>query len=219
MLTPMPPQRSQPAPLAALQSHYEGYLTEAQRLQSAYADRIAIIIGFEGEFIRPSFAQHVLSLRDASPRVIDYVIGSVHHVHGLPIDYDAAMYADAARQAISLRSSSIDTTSAQAQEWLQCDYYDLQHDMLRALEPRVVGHFDLIRLLAADPAADPRASPAVWERVMRNLNLVKAQGGWLECNTAALRKGLAEPYPCRAIAEVPYPPSPVSTPLLYWTAD
>jgi hypothetical protein len=46
----------------------------------------------------------------------------------------------------------------------------------------------------------------VWERIMRNLKLVKEQSGLLECNTAALRKGLDEPYPCRGIAEVQLPP-------------
>ncbi|OAA54845.1 mRNA decapping hydrolase [Niveomyces insectorum RCEF 264] len=34
----------------------------------------------------------------------------------------------------------------------------------------------------------------------RNLQCVADYGGWLECNTAALRKGLAEPYPGRSIA-------------------
>lgn len=73
--------------------------------------------------------------------------------------------------------------------------------MLTALKPRIVGHFDLIRLLAPSPDADPRAHAGVWERIERNLALVASYGGILECNTSALRKGLAEPYPARAIAE------------------
>lgn len=36
---------------------------------------------------------------------------------------------------------------------------------------------------------------------MRNLEFVAGYGGWLECNSSALRKGLAEPYPSREIAE------------------
>jgi histidinol-phosphatase (PHP family) len=77
--------------------------------------------------------------------------------------------------------------------------------MLEGLKPKVVGHFDLVRLLSKEPGRDVREWKGVWERIVRNLKVVKEQGGWLECNTAALRKGLAEPYPCRAIAEVSFP--------------
>ena len=73
--------------------------------------------------------------------------------------------------------------------------------MLVALKPRMVGHFDLIRLMSEQPGRDPREWKGVWERILRNLRLVKEQGGLLECNSAALRKGLEEPYPHRVIAE------------------
>lgn len=81
-------------------------------------------------------------------------------------------------------------------------YYDQQFEMLTALRPRVVGHIDLIRLMSKEPERDIRTWPKVWERIVRNLTLVKEYDGLLECNSSALRKGLAEPYPCRVIAEV-----------------
>lgn len=83
-------------------------------------------------------------------------------------------------------------------------YYDQQYEMLSALRPRIVGHFDLIRLMSSDPSRDVRRWCGVWERIERNLAFVASYGGWLECNSSALRKGLAEPYPCSVIAEVPY---------------
>lgn len=165
-------------------------MLEAQRLQAAYADRLHILIGFETDFIRPSFAPRIHEL--AAPAHVDYYVGSVHHVHSLPIDYNRAMYDDA------IARSSLAAT----EQGLWADYYDEQLGMLTALRPRVVGHFDLIRLLSDEPGRDPRAWTAVWERIVRNLEVVREQGGWLECNSAALRKGLAEPYPGRAIAEV-----------------
>jgi histidinol-phosphatase (PHP family) len=170
---------------------HQAYLDEAQRLQAAYASKIDLIIAFEGEFIRPEFEAHVLGLA-ADPRV-DYFIGSVHHVHSIPIDFDAATYA-----------SAVAASSPPTEERLFEDYYDLQHAMLKALRPRVVGHFDLIRLLSREQPDGPgiRSWPGVWERVKRNLAVVREQGGWLECNSAALRKGLQEPYPCRVVAEV-----------------
>lgn len=74
--------------------------------------------------------------------------------------------------------------------------------MLLALRPPVIGHFDLIRLLSEDPARDVRQWKGVWDKVVRNLKCAAEMGAWLECNSAALRKGLAEPYPGRVIAEV-----------------
>lgn len=162
-------------------------MIEAQRLQAKYADKIKILIGFEGEWIRPSYGPLIKEL--ASHPTIDYFIGSVHHVHEIPIDYDTTMYSSAREKA------------GGTDERLFEDYFDAQYEMLLALKPRVVGHFDLIRLLARDPNGDLRAWKGVWERVERNLGLVVEQGGLMEVNSAGLRKGLKEPYPGRAVVE------------------
>ncbi|KAH6890587.1 Polymerase/histidinol phosphatase-like protein [Thelonectria olida] len=175
------------ASLAVLPPRHDAYLAEAQRLQRKYASQIHVLVGFEAEFIRPAFTPRVQEL-SAHPAV-DFFIGSVHHVHGVPIDYEKAMF---------LRAKEL---SGGSEERLYEDYYDLQHEMLRALTPRVVGHFDLIRLLSDEPERDVKNWPGVWERVVRNLRLAAEQGGWLEVNSAALRKGLAEPYPGRIIAQ------------------
>lgn len=84
------------------------------------------------------------------------------------------------------------------------DYYDLQYEMLKTLKPRIVGHFDLIRLMSEEPGRDVRQWEGVWQRIKRNLEYAAEIGAWLECNTSALRKGLAEPYPCRVISEVSF---------------
>jgi|ERR1712000_449097 len=183
-----PEELNDPDALPVLVTRHEAYLVEALRLRALYSSQVHILVGFEAEFIRPEFEGHVLSL--ASDPRIDYFIGSVHHVHSVPIDYDAATY----RKAISL-------SARQDEESCWEDYYDLQHQMLVALKPRMVGHFDLIRLMSEQPGRDPREWKGVWERILRNLRLVREQGGLLECNSAALRKGLEEPYPHRVIAE------------------
>lgn len=123
----------------------------------------------------------------AANPVVDYFIGSVHHVHGIPIDYDAAMY----QQARDVAGG----TDAKLFE----DYFDLQYEMLGALEPRVVGHMDLIRLLSDDPNRDLKSMPGVWEKIVRNLERIVEQGGLMEVNSSALRKGLKEPYPTRSV--------------------
>ena len=186
------------ASLAVLPPRHEAYLVEARRLQALYAPQIHLLVAFEAEYIRPDFGPHVHRLiADGIP---DFFIGSVHHVHSIPIDYDRATYARAV--AASSSSPSASEEGLAGEDALHADYYDLQLLMLRDLEPRVVGHFDLVRLLSDDPARDPRACRPVWDRIVRNLRVVRDAGAWLECNSAALRKGLAEPYPGRAIAEV-----------------
>lgn len=179
------------ASLQALPPRHEAYILEARRLQKKYSPQIHIIIAFEAEFIRPSYAPLVQALFDASPHV-DYFIGSVHHVHSIPIDYDKATYAAGV------------TAAGGSEERLYEDYYDLQYEMLKALKPRIVGHFDLIRLMSEDPGRDVRQWSGVWEKIRRNLEYAEQIGAWLECNSAALRKGLDEPYPGRIISEVSY---------------
>ncbi|CAI4210558.1 unnamed protein product [Parascedosporium putredinis] len=182
---------------------HQAYLVEASRLQAKYASQIHILIAFEGEFIRPSYGPAILSLADplVYPQV-DYFIGSLHHVGGLPIDYDRDTYLRARSSYVaSLASADPNPDPARDPEDLFHErYYDEQHDMLLALRPRVVGHFDLIRLLSDDPARDPSLRPGIWSRILRNLRVAVQAGAWLECNTSALRKGLAEPYPAAPVA-------------------
>ncbi|KAI1081671.1 histidinol phosphate phosphatase H [Whalleya microplaca] len=198
------------ATLAELIPRHAAYMQEAQRLQKAYAGQIDLLIGFEGEWMRSAYGPLVRTL--AEHPSVDYFIGSLHHVCGVPIDYDDAWYARAREAANNLHDGSGVNGSGDGgaggesggdgEERMWARYYDEQHEMLTTLRPRVVGHFDLVRLLSADPARDVRGCwPGVWERIVRNLRAVAEYGGWLECNSSALRKGLAEPYPCRAIAE------------------
>lgn len=176
--------------LAVLMPRHEQYILEAQKLQAKYADQIHILIGFEGEFIRPDVYGPLVHQLAAHPAV-DYFLGSLHHTCGHPIDFDKSFYAKARDAA------------GGSDELLYARYYDEQYAMLTALKPRVVGHFDLIRLMGEDPDRDIRTAwnGSVWEKIVRNLKAVQACGGWLECNSSALRKGLAEPYPARPIAE------------------
>jgi histidinol-phosphatase (PHP family) len=174
--------------VSELRSRHDAYICEAIRLRDKYASSIKILIGFEGEWIRPSSADMVSTLLQIPGT--DFFIGSVHHVHEIPIDFDKAMYQKARHVA------------GGTDERLFEDYFDAQFEMLKALQPPVVGHFDLIRLLSDDPNVEFRSMEGVWERVLRNLTLIAEQGGLLEVNSSALRKGLKEPYPSRSICQV-----------------
>lgn len=167
---------------------FSDYVEEATRLREKYTNVIKILIGVEIDWIRPSslpWINECLHLYE-----FDLFVGSVHHVHTIPIDYERRMYEEA-------RSYSGGTD-----EGLFKDYFDLQYAMLQALKPPLVGHFDLIRLLSDDPDADFLQWPGVLEKVTRNLDFIADYGGVMELNSASLRKGMKEPYPIKAICKV-----------------
>ena len=125
----------------------------------------------------------------------DTLIGSIHHVHTIPIDFDRLMYERARHE------------SGGADEMLFADYFDAQLAMLEALRPPIVGHFDLIRLKSDAPNVNFMQHSAVWEKIVRNLKFISEYGGILEVDSAALRKGMTEPYPQANICLVGHPSS------------
>ncbi|ORY09527.1 Polymerase/histidinol phosphatase-like protein [Clohesyomyces aquaticus] len=166
---------------------FEDFTHEAVRLRDAYSSKIKIIVGFETEWIRPSTLVLIENL--LAKYEFDFFMGSLHHVHTIPIDFDKASYERARAKA------------GGTDERLFEDYFDSQYEMLQALQPPVVGHFDLIRLLSDKPDAEFEGFKEVWVRIHRNLEYIKSYGGILELNSSALRKGLAQPYPCLTICQ------------------
>ncbi len=143
----------------------------------------------------------------------------MHHVHSIPTDYDRETYLQArrisnsnARSRAGIKGAEIaDSVDAddggggqdeEDDEHLFADYLDHQHSLLLSLRPDIVAHFDVIRLWSDSPDGSFRRWPGVWERVMRNLKVVKEYGGVVEVNSAGLRKGMGEPYPGGEICRV-----------------
>ena len=171
-----------------MERNHQAFVSEAIRLRAKYQGKIQLLIGFESEWIRPGsldLISHCLRCHSW-----DLFVGSVHHVHCKPIDYDQADF-DAARQL-----------AGGSEEQLFIDYFDAQYAMLQATLPPIIGHFDLIRLKSKDPDRDLREWKSVWERIRRNLEFIADYGGLLEINFASLRKGLQDPYPRGEIAQV-----------------
>lgn len=167
---------------------FDDYLVEAERVRELYSSKIKLLIGFESEWIRPS--THQVLERVFKKYKYDFFMGSIHHTHTIPIDFDRATYEKAR------------TAAGGTDERLFEDYFDEQYEMLKALNPPVVGHFDLIRLLSDHRDSSFQGMDCVWERMLRNLQYIASYNGVLELNSAGLRKGLAEPYPCSAVCLV-----------------
>ncbi|KAI1977905.1 hypothetical protein LOZ53_003435 [Ophidiomyces ophidiicola] len=164
------------------------YFKEATRLREKYQDKLNIPIGFECDWIRPPSLELIKSSLDKYP--FDFFIGSVHHVHTVPIDYDKELYSQARQLA------------GGTDEKLFEDYFDSQYKLLVELKPPVIGHFDLIRLMSDDPNGSFQQWPQIWQKILRNLDFIAGYGGIMELNSASLRKGMTEPYPKAEICKV-----------------
>ena len=167
---------------------FDAYCAEARRLQDVYAGQISILVGFETEWIRPYSKDYIEDLLKRYP--LDTMIGSVHHIHGIPIDFDRVMYESARKE------------SGGSDEALFAEYFDAQMAMLEALRPPIIGHFDLIRRESDDRNANWMRYDRVWQKILRNLRFISSYGGMIELNTAALRLGMSEPYPRKEICQV-----------------
>ena len=165
-------------------------------LQAKYEGESTLLVGMEIDWLRVQSRQWIEGL--LSSYQLDLLVGSVHHVHGIPIDFDAASYS----KALSICSQRAGMRGVSPEDVLFEDYFDAQLEMLQALKPPVVGHFDLIRLLSSNRDAQLRDRSDVWGKIARNLRFIKKYGGALELNSAALRKGLKEPYPNLEVCKV-----------------
>jgi len=154
------------------------------------------VVGFESDWIRPGYQNLIEGL--LQKHQFDMFVGSVHHVHRIPIDYNRPMYL----AAVEAARKNAPHIQCDPEEILIADYFDAQLDMLQTLKPPVVGHFDLIRLKStAMQNANLKTYSRIWRKVLRNLLFIAEYGGMLEINSAALRKGLLEPYPSMLVCK------------------
>ncbi|MFA7013884.1 MAG: histidinol-phosphatase [Desulfobacterales bacterium] len=160
-----------------LYQRFARYMDTGRRLQEKYRFQIQILVGFESETYSgsPDFIDRLTEAFHP-----DYIVGSLHHVDDLGFDCSSGQYLQAAAAL-----GGIDA--------LYMRYFDLQHEMLRMLRPAVVGHFDLIRIF--DPRYPQRIlQPEIFQRIIRNLELIKNLDLILDYNVRALLKGADEPY-------------------------
>ena len=172
-----PDEVSAELPAARLQRRFAEYFAQCRELRERYRGRLEIFAAFETEAYDSALDYVHTLLRELRP---DYLVGSVHHVRGICIDYDAACYAQAVQACGGI-------------EQLYCEYFDAQYALLSALRPAVVGHFDLVRIF--DPNyAEHLALPEVARRMQRNLALMKREGMILDFNLRGFDKS-GEQYP------------------------
>ncbi|KAL1412887.1 hypothetical protein Q8F55_000636 [Vanrija albida] len=190
---------------------YEDFLREATRLRDERSADIDLLVGIESDYISELDSDGLDRLLDSHPE-IDYVVGSVHHVDGVSIDFDRPTWLRAVRDVgkatqtmtrlsdgslalVPLDQSDVrlqqgyTPTAAELEPFLIA-YLDAQYHLLQRHQPEVVGHFDLCLLWCPGASLE-----SVWDRVKRNVEYAISYGALFEANAAAIRKGWHTSYP------------------------
>ena len=154
-----------------------------------------MLVGAETEFISDIDVSELDELLKQYEGRIEYLVGSVHHVNEVPIDFDKATF-DRALQTFPPTSND---DKAQMTQFLH-SYLDGQYSLMTRFKPEVIGHMDLCRLY--NPHLRFKDFPGVWEKLERNITFATSYGALIELNTAAFRKGWDTSYPGTDITEV-----------------
>lgn len=165
--------------VAHLERLFDRYARRVDALAAQYGDRIVLFKGFEIEVVpRARYVEVMTGLR--REHAFDYIVGSVHYVDEVIIDYTRAEFDRAVAHCGGL-------------EALAVRYYETLAEMAAALKPEIIGHFDLVRKQAADEASV--STSRVRAAACAALDSVKEHGGILDVNTSGYRRGLGRPYP------------------------
>jgi histidinol-phosphatase (PHP family) len=164
-----------------LQQRFAEYFQLGRELQQKYANQIELLLAFEIETYAGAKDYVQGLIKQYQP---DYLVGSLHHVNSIGIDYNKDFY----QQALAESGSMIE---------LYCDYFDSQYTMMEEFCPAVVAHFDLIR--AFDPNyLSTLSDPLVIAKVERNLDFIAENNLIMDFNLRGFDKGL-EQYPSLSI--------------------
>lgn len=171
--------------VAKIVADFERYAQTLPALVEEYADRLHILCGFEIEVV-PEGSYVALMQGYRQRYAFEYIVGSVHYVAEISIDSSEELFQQAIEQCGGF-------------EALVVRYYDKVAEMVEALQPEVVAHFDLVKLYGRRFGS--LDSPVIRRAAERALEAVRSIGGILEVNTAGYRKGLGEPYPAPWIVQ------------------
>jgi len=157
------------------------------------------LVGLETEYITDDDLNHLQKLLKDNGRRIDYIVGSVHHVSTIPIDFDRVTYEKALANF-----SGEEGVHIFGNDQMGCflsAYFDAQHKLIRQFQPEIIGHLDLCRLYT--PSLDLKQYPIAWGKLIRNIEEAIQYGALFEINAAALKKeGWTSPYPGKDVVEV-----------------
>ncbi|KAG9313669.1 polymerase/histidinol phosphatase-like protein [Chiua virens] len=182
-----------------LMQQFTDFLNEAHRLKSVYASQITLLVGLETEFITDDDLENLNALLNQHSGRIEYVVGSIHHVNGIPIDLDHASFERALHSfTITDVVAEMNTTGKGRMDKFLAAYFDAHYQLLQRFRPEIIAHLDLCRLY--NPELRFSEFPNAWNKLTRNVKFAIDYGAFFEVNAAALRKSWRTSYPGEDVA-------------------
>ena len=159
---------------------WPAYVAEIRRLQSAYADRIDILLGVELDNVYDP----------ACCLGAEYVIGSTHF---LDVDSEVPLSVDASVQSMRRLCHEFFADDYYA---LARAYYELEARVYDRLRCTWVGHFDLVTRFNDEAHFLDEADPRYTAPALEAMEYLVGEGVPFEINCGALNRGRkAELYP------------------------
>ncbi|KIK64229.1 hypothetical protein GYMLUDRAFT_221557 [Collybiopsis luxurians FD-317 M1] len=179
--------------LDGLSTQFDAFLDEAHRLKVHYASQITLLVGLETDYITSIDLERLDALLERHGDRIEYIVGSIHHVCGIPIDFDI----DTFNRALAHQpGGSVD----EQMEAFLCSYFEAQFELMQRYRPEIIGHVDLCRLY--NPQLRFAEYPRAWELLKRNIFYAVGYGALFEVNAAAFRKSWSTAYPGEDVLKV-----------------
>ena len=158
------------------------FVSEVLRLQQIYGDRITIYLGAEADYLN-DFLSSTKTICRAFP--FDYVIGSVHILDGIAIDYSEDML-----------NQHLEKFGCAEGLWRK--YWDSIEDLINADLCNIIGHFDLPKKYKTS-----LSTADFTDRIDYLLTLIKDKGLVIEVNTSGIDRSFTrETYPSPAILKL-----------------
>jgi histidinol-phosphatase (PHP family) len=165
---------------------FEAYARDTKELVEEFAGRLTVLRGFEAEIIpADGYRDIMLGLREKHE--FDFMVGSVHYVDEILVDGWPETFERALRKRGDVENLAV-------------AYYENVAEMVEALKPEIVGHFDVVRKFGA--AHGPVDTPPIRRAAKAALEAAREHACILDCNTGGYRKGHGMPYPAPWIVEM-----------------
>lgn len=185
--------------ISDLEDQFVRFLDEGHRLKQKYQSEITLLVGAETEYITELDSNQLQRLLNQHQGRIEFLVGSVHHVNAIPIDFDEATF----RRALEVFSPDLSSDLSEEDSRMAAlldSYLDSQYLLMQRFHPEIIGHLDLCRLYR--PKLEFLAFPGAVAKLQRNIQYACGYGALFELNAAAFRKGWDSAYPGPDVLQV-----------------
>ena len=181
-------------------SRYGDYVAEVARVRDAYADRIAVKLGFEADYL-PGFTAPARSFYSRFKP--DYLIGSVHFVPSGRKDTQAPPWPVDAPVAEVQRG--IDECFAGDGKRAVQAYWGAIREMVTCCDFDIIGHLDLPRKRNGELKFFDEGASWYIHELRETIKVIARAGKIVEINTGAIaRKAMDDVYPSSTLLDLLY---------------